>query len=67
MIKEINGVIRFQRENNSDCVCCRGNHIFYKYIDESNSDTIISVDKEIDKLLTEDTENKRIKITIEIE
>jgi hypothetical protein len=67
MIKEINGIIKFKREDNSDCVCCKGNHIFCKYISKVNSDKPIDINSEVDKLLTEDTENKRIKISIEVE
>lgn len=67
MKKEINGIIEFKRNSMSNCVCCDGNHIFSKYISKLNSDGMIDVNAEIKSILTNDKENKRIKITIEIE
>jgi hypothetical protein len=67
MIKEINGVIKLKRNSMSNCVCCEGNHIFSKYISELNSSEAIDINAEIKSLLSNDKENKKVKITIEIE
>lgn len=67
MMKEIKGIVRFKRNSMSNCVCCEGNHIFSKYVSELNSDEMIDMNAEIKSILTNDKENKRIKITIEIE
>lgn len=67
MIKEINGVISFKRNTMKNCACCEGNHIFSKYISEIDSDNMIDINTEIKSLLTNDKENKKVKITIEIE
>jgi hypothetical protein len=67
MVKKIKGIVKFQRENNSDCVCCNGNHIFCKYISEINSGQPIDINSAINELLTEDKENGKIKIIIEFE
>lgn len=67
MRKEIEGVVKFSRSESADCACCEGRHVYGKQVNEIDSNNWIDVNTIIRKLLTKDTENKKVKITIEIE
>lgn len=43
-IKEISGVVRCQRSEDSNCVCCKGNHVYCTYIGKIDSDESVDVD-----------------------
>lgn len=68
-VKEINGVIKCKRNDNDNgkCVCCKGKHIFCTYISKIGSAENINVNKIVNNFLTEDNENKKIKIVISVE
>lgn len=66
-VKEINGIITFQRSNESNCICCKGKHVFSRYIKEKDTDTPLDVNSLISSCLKDNTENKLIKITVEID
>ena len=63
---QIVGKINFQRNKNSDCACCRGNHIYGRSITKLDSSEYINIESVILCNLPEEAENKKVKILAEI-
>lgn len=66
--KELKGIVRFMRSESDKCVCCKGNHVYCRYIEVGGKQTDMFA--EIQSFIEsagDDIENKELTITLNYE